>query len=182
MNLDAYVIDTGQDMENCSFCMAVHKSYKTTRFRAMHCFLCNRCASMEIDVEDYNPNLIALLENGFGSGMDLASLFWGAAHHARARRVISRYWPKWLICRAYTQPGGTTQKKSQIHAHYDHMWFWVLTCPLIITSSTYDIIETSHVWCLGNKSDPPQWWIQADLEKNFWRGGGAPKNILYHCI
>ena len=66
MNVDAYEIDTGQEMEDCSFCMAVHKSYETATFRTMHCFLCNRCASKEIDVEIHNPNLAALLENGFG--------------------------------------------------------------------------------------------------------------------
>ena len=57
----------------------------------------------------------------FTPGMDLASIFWGAAHRPRACCVISRYSQNGLICWAYTQPGGTTQKKSQIHAHYVHI-------------------------------------------------------------
>ena len=70
MNLEAYEneIDTGQNMENCSFCMAVHKNFlESSKFRTLHCFLCNRCASKDIDVEDYsNLNLATLMDIGFG--------------------------------------------------------------------------------------------------------------------
>ena len=65
MNVDVYEIDTGQEMEDCSFCIDVHKKCKIQRFAEMHCSACGRCAMEDIDFER-DADLVAVMHSGFG--------------------------------------------------------------------------------------------------------------------